>query len=109
MHTGPPPQHPPVPYQKKRLHQISDDPPTIKLLFEHTTTDQDKGLDSFYTASRENKCVVCGEAGHYLRYRIVPQCYRRNMPHALKSHRSHDVSGVICGALDAWIGSYVRI
>jgi hypothetical protein len=25
------------------------------------------------------------------RYRIVPQCYRRNMPHGMKSHRSHDI------------------
>jgi hypothetical protein len=51
----------------------------------------DGGVDSFYAASKVNECVVCGERGHYLRYRIVPSCYRRFFPTHLKSHRSHDI------------------
>lgn len=91
--TSQPPFHP---------LQVSEDPPTIRLLFEHTQTDQDAGMDTFYSSSRENRCVVCGEQGHYLRYRIVPQCYRRNMPFALKSHRSHDVRWGALQAVWAW-------
>lgn len=30
------------------------------------------------------RCVVCGEDGHYLRYRIVPSCYRKHFPAHLK-------------------------
>ncbi|KAG2495263.1 hypothetical protein HYH03_006536 [Edaphochlamys debaryana] len=71
--------------------QVCEEPPTIQLLFEHTTTDQQLGADDFYTQSKANRCVGCGEADHYLRYRVLPACYRRAAPPALKSHRSHDV------------------
>lgn len=40
---------------------------------------------------RDHRCVVCGDEEHYLRYRVVPSCYRRHFPVHLKSHRSHDV------------------
>ena len=40
---------------------------------------------------QSNRCVGCGESGHYLRYHIVPSCYRRHFPLPLKSHRSHDI------------------
>ncbi len=30
------------------------------------------------------RCVVCGEGSHYLRYRVVPSCYRRHFPSHLK-------------------------
>ena len=36
-------------------------------------------------------CVGCGEGNHYLRYRIIPSCYRIHFPEHLKSHRSHDI------------------
>lgn len=71
--------------------RVSDDPPTIRLLFEHRVGDQVGGADAFYSGSRANRCVVCGEEQHYLRYRVVPVCYRRHFPSAMKSHRSHDV------------------
>ncbi len=71
--------------------RISDDPPTIRLRFMHKTGDQERGVDDYYLHSKENKCVSCGEAGHYLRYRVVPACYRRNFPVQWKSHRSHDI------------------
>ncbi|GIL77185.1 hypothetical protein Vretimale_3160 [Volvox reticuliferus] len=71
--------------------QVCEDPPTIQLLFEHQNTDQQTGADDFYTQSKANRCVGCGCSSHYLRYRVLPACYRRPMPAALKSHRSHDV------------------
>ncbi|CAA6671929.1 unnamed protein product [Spirodela intermedia] len=45
----------------------------------------------FYIQSKKNMCVGCGEKNHYLRYRIIPSCYRVHFPERLKSHRSHDI------------------
>eukprot|EP00879_Flechtneria_rotunda_P011906 GHRR01012435.1.p1 GENE.GHRR01012435.1~~GHRR01012435.1.p1 ORF type:complete len:931 (+),score=387.60 GHRR01012435.1:2246-5038(+) len=70
---------------------VQQDPPTIRLKFEHKNADQQVGLDGFYSTSRANRCVVCGQEQHYLRYRVVPACYRRCFPSHLKSHRSHDI------------------
>jgi hypothetical protein len=42
--------------------------PTIRLNFQHKTTDQDSG-DHFYNEIKANECVGCGEAGHYLKYK----------------------------------------
>lgn len=79
-------------YENRGLaERISDNPPTIKLTFMHKTGDQERGVDEYYLHSKENKCVSCGEEGHYLRYRVVPTCYRRNFPVQWKSHRSHDI------------------
>lgn len=50
--------------------RICDDPPTIQLTFEHKIGDQDLGQDAFYTASRDNRCVVCAGKVHLLRYRV---------------------------------------
>ena len=50
--------------------RICDDPPTIQLTFEHKVGDQDAGQEAFYTASRDNCCVVCGSHKHLLRYRV---------------------------------------
>lgn len=41
--------------------------PTIRLRFPHQNSDQNAGLQHYYVASRENKCVVCGDTSHYLR------------------------------------------
>ena len=71
--------------------RVSEDPPAIKLNFMHKTGDQERGVDDYYLHSKENKCVSCGEEGHYLRYKVVPACYRRNFPVQWKSHRSHDI------------------
>jgi len=70
---------------------VAPDPLTVQLTFEHKDDDQRSGNHEFYTAARLNRCVTCGETGHYLRYRVVPACYRRALPVELKSHRSHDV------------------
>ena len=65
-------------------------PPSIRLLFEPKGRPEDDD-NEFYIQSKRNCCVGCGEAGHYLRYRVVPSCYRHAFPERLKSHRSHDI------------------
>ncbi|KAL4201399.1 hypothetical protein AMTRI_Chr02g215870 [Amborella trichopoda] len=69
---------------------IEDDPPAIMLLFEPKGRPEDDDND-FYVQSKKNMCVGCGERNHYLRYRIIPSCYRAHFPEHLKSHRSHDI------------------
>ncbi|KAH7862090.1 hypothetical protein Vadar_034668 [Vaccinium darrowii] len=69
---------------------VEEDPPAIMLLFEPKGRPEDEGND-FYIQSKKNICVGCGEGNHYLRYRIIPSCYRMHFPEHLKSHRSHDI------------------
>ncbi|CAI0550646.1 unnamed protein product [Linum tenue] len=69
---------------------VDDDPPAIMLLFEPKGRPEDEDND-FYIQSKRNICVSCGEGGHYLRYRVIPSCYRIHFPEHLKSHRSHDI------------------
>ena len=47
-----------------------------RLKFAHRDDDDRIGASAFYALSRENHCVACGERGHFLRYRLVPSCYR---------------------------------
>ena len=69
---------------------IEDDPPAVKLLFEPKGRPKDEN-NEFYIQSKKNMYVGCGESNHYLRYRIIPSCYRMHFPEHLKSHRSHDI------------------
>ncbi|PIA57855.1 hypothetical protein AQUCO_00500048v1 [Aquilegia coerulea] len=69
---------------------VENDPPAIILLFEPKGRPEDEDND-FYIQSKKNMCVGCGERNHYLRYRIIPSCYRVHFPEHLKSHRSHDI------------------
>jgi len=69
---------------------VENDPPAIMLLFEPKGRPEDEDND-FYIQSKKNICVGCGEKNHYLRYRIIPSCYRMHFPEHLKSHRSHDI------------------
>lgn len=69
---------------------VEEEPPAIMLLFEPKGRPEDEGND-FYIQSKRNICVGCGEGNHYLRYRIIPSCYRMHFPEHLKSHRSHDI------------------
>ncbi|XP_073115573.1 protein RRP6-like 3 isoform X2 [Elaeis guineensis] len=78
-------------YLKRDLAKVvEDDPPAIMLLFEPKGRPEDEDND-FYIQSKKNICVGCGEKNHYLRYRIIPSCYRMHFPEHLKSHRSHDI------------------
>ena len=52
--------------------RVAEDPPTIRLLFRHKNEDQVTGTDQFYSERKHNCCVACGEADHYLRYRVGP-------------------------------------
>ncbi|KAG7573358.1 Ribonuclease H-like superfamily [Arabidopsis suecica] len=69
---------------------VEENPPAIMLLFEPKGRPEDEGND-FYIQTKRNICVGCGEGKHYLRYRIIPSCYRVHFPEHLKSHRSHDI------------------
>ncbi|CAM6097604.1 unnamed protein product [Calypogeia fissa] len=69
---------------------MEEEPPSVRLLFEPKGRPEYKGND-FYIQSKSNRCVGCGESSHYLRYRIIPSCYRQHFPEHLKSHRSHDI------------------
>lgn len=60
---------------------------SIQLLFENRKTDQEKGDNESYPCLKKNACVGCGDETNYLRYRIVPSCYRKFFPTFLKSHR----------------------
>lgn len=62
-----------------------------RLLFKNRTKDEELGVRDFYMSSRANRCVSCGEESHYLKYKVVPACYRRHLPIYMKSHRSHDI------------------
>ncbi|KAM3697204.1 hypothetical protein ACJW31_06G094600 [Castanea mollissima] len=78
-------------YLRRDLAKIVDDnPPAIMLLFEPKGRPEDEDND-FYIQSKKNICVGCGEGSHYLRYRIIPSCYRIHFPEHMKSHRSHDI------------------
>ncbi|XP_020540579.1 protein RRP6-like 3 isoform X2 [Jatropha curcas] len=76
--------------QRELAKLIEDEPPAIMLLFEPKGRPEDEG-NGFYIQSKKNICVGCGEGNHYLRYRIIPSCYRMHFPEHLKSHRSHDI------------------
>ncbi|KAJ7981294.1 protein RRP6-like 3 isoform X1 [Quillaja saponaria] len=78
-------------YLNRDLAKIVDEnPPAIMLLFEPKGRPEDED-NGFYIQSKKNICVGCGERNHYLRYRIIPSCYRIHFPEHLKSHRSHDI------------------
>ncbi|KAG2712218.1 hypothetical protein I3760_04G114400 [Carya illinoinensis] len=78
-------------YLHRELAKLVDDNPlAIMLLFEPKGRPEDEDND-FYIQSKKNICVCCGEGNHYLRYRIIPSCYRIHFPEHLKSHRSHDI------------------
>ncbi|KAH7623572.1 putative Protein RRP6-like 3 [Nannochloris sp. 'desiccata'] len=81
-------------YIRKGLAEEVDpgkEPLTVRLTFDHKDDDQRAGAHEFYSSKRSNTCVACGSGKHYLRYRVVPVCYRRALPERFKSHRSHDV------------------
>lgn len=76
--------------QRNLAKLMEDNPPAIMLLFEPKGRPEDEDND-FYIQSKKNICVGCGEKSHYIRYRIIPSCYRMHFPEHLKTHRSHDI------------------
>lgn len=76
--------------QRDLAKLVEDNPPGIMLLFEPKGRPEDED-NEFYIQSKKNICVGCGEKSHYIRYRIIPSCYRMHFPEHLKSHRSHDI------------------
>lgn len=45
----------------------------------------------FYTAFKENKCVVCGSEKELTLHHVVPRMYRKYFPIEMKANRSIDV------------------
>ncbi|XP_024520048.1 protein RRP6-like 3 [Selaginella moellendorffii] len=76
--------------QRGLAERLNEEPPAIRLCFEPKGRPEDEN-NEFYIQSKSNQCVGCGESSHYLRYRIIPSCYRQHFPEYLKSHRSHDI------------------
>ncbi|KAJ7553277.1 hypothetical protein O6H91_06G090800 [Diphasiastrum complanatum] len=76
--------------QRGLAESLNEDPPAVRLLFEPKGRPEDAN-NEFYIQRKCNRCVGCGETAHYLRYRIIPFCYRQHFPEHLKSHRSHDI------------------
>lgn len=68
------------------------DPVVIRLNFEP------KGMknadDPYYLADKDNKCVVCGDQDGLNLHHVVPRCYRKHFPDAIKNHSSHDVVAI---------------
>ncbi|ESO08802.1 hypothetical protein HELRODRAFT_190612 [Helobdella robusta] len=74
---------------KKIGEKISDNPLTVKLLFEpagRPTSESD-----YYLQEKDNRCVVCGLPESYIRKNIIPHEYRKHFPVIFKEHKSHDV------------------
>lgn len=58
-------------YLKKGIASlVSEEPPTIRLDFQHAAVDQQRGTDAFYSQSKANRCVACGEVRAWLQRRV---------------------------------------
>ena len=72
--------------QNKGLGKIvCDEPLTLQLTFEHKVGDQDQEQDAYYSASRDNVCVVCASNLHLLRYRVLPDTTLLSIEYSLFS------------------------
>jgi hypothetical protein len=45
----------------------------------------------YFTSPKTNQCVVCGAGKYYMRFYVVPFCYRTLFPDSYKEHLSHDI------------------
>jgi hypothetical protein len=55
-------------------------------------TEEEEALDSYNQSLKQNQCVACGRRDQgYMRFYIVPYCYRTHFPTSHKSHMPHDV------------------
>ncbi|KAJ4425777.1 exonuclease 3'-5' domain-containing protein 2 [Periplaneta americana] len=70
--------------------KVSDDPLTVRLLFEPSGRSVDE-VGRYYTLQKENRCVVCGSSKSYIRKNVVPHEYRKHFPAVMKDHMSHDI------------------
>ncbi len=78
-------------YLKKGLAKVvCDNPLTLKLCFEPNYSYKNNS-DSFILTEKFNRCVVCGTTAELSMHHIVPRCFRKYFPLALKEHNYHDV------------------
>lgn len=47
--------------------------------------------DVYFTSPKTNQCVVCGAGKDYMRFYVVPFCYRSLFPDSYKEHLPHDI------------------
>lgn len=75
-------------FAERRLGWFTDSR-TLRLAFKP----KGKGRDGepYFMEEKQNMCVVCGDKDKILRFRVVPHCYRRHFPEALKSRASYDL------------------
>ncbi|WIA22364.1 hypothetical protein OEZ85_004673 [Tetradesmus obliquus] len=78
-------------YLDRQLAEVVEEAPHIAIKLKFTPRGSGHADDQYYLSDKDNRCVVCGQEGEYLRHSIVPHCYRQHFPPAMKSHLSHDV------------------
>jgi hypothetical protein len=85
-------------YVRKQLAKWQDvDEKSIRLCFQPKTVSAanrgEPGEAAVYNRSaKSNRCVVCGACNSgYMRFYVVPYCYRSCFPLLYKSHLPHDV------------------
>lgn len=64
-------------------------PSTVRLLFEPRGRTHEG--EEYYSAPKDNACVVCGLDRHLVRFYIVPHEFRRHFPPRHKVRSSHDI------------------
>ncbi|XP_026763911.2 exonuclease 3'-5' domain-containing protein 2 [Galleria mellonella] len=78
-------------YVEKQLADVvTEEPLTVRLRFEPAGRSVGE-VGRYYQLTKENKCVVCGNANSYIRKNVVPREYRKYFPDIMKDHSSHDV------------------
>jgi len=77
-------------YLKKGLAKLeSNNPPTIRLNFEPEASG--KKNDPYYLQEIKNQCVICGSIQDLSKHHVIPYCFRKFFPKAIKENSSHDI------------------
>lgn len=75
-------------YVKREIAKLNSDQTSFTLLFEPKGNGQEH---PFYKQAHSNKCVSCGSTKSLNRHHIVPYCYRKYFPKAIKEFSSYDI------------------
>lgn len=74
---------------RKLAEVVEEDPLTIRLNF--IPKGNGRSEYPYYTAAKQNICVVCGIADDLTKHHCVPKCFRKYFPDVYKSHCCHDI------------------
>lgn len=77
-------------YLKRKLADVIQEAPLI-IRLKFTPNGFGHANDNFYLQERQNICVCCGSNSQLTKHHVVPLCYRRFFPEALKNHSAHDI------------------